>query len=173
MTPHSQAQSQDPSPAANKSEDLIVEDFDSDIALNPGGGASGRNMAEEDLEEDDDDDECVSRRSSTAAVADGPLQAGGQAVKCGAAGGGEHKWRHDQCMICPACGECTGYGAICVSAGRPNRYGRLNDRHLFSFLYKIIDLPRDLINDPSPTWIMSSFLPATHSYRHPWEGFLR
>ena len=126
MTLYSQAQSHDPSPAANKSEDLIVEDFESDIALNSGGCASGRNLAEEDLEEDEDDDECVSRRSSTAAVVDGPLPAGGgqAVVKCGAAGGGEHKWRHDQCMICPACGECTGYGAICVSAGRPNRYGR-------------------------------------------------
>ena len=34
---------------------------------------------------------------------------------------GKHKWKHDQCMICTVCGECTGYGSHCVSAGRPDR----------------------------------------------------
>ena len=24
---------------------------------------------------------------------------------------GKHKWKHDQCMVCAACGECTGYGS--------------------------------------------------------------
>ena len=32
---------------------------------------------------------------------------------------GKHKWKHDQCMVCAVCGECTGYGASCVSSGRP------------------------------------------------------
>ena len=34
---------------------------------------------------------------------------------------GKHKWKHDQCMVCAVCGECTGYGAGCVSASRPDR----------------------------------------------------
>ena len=34
---------------------------------------------------------------------------------------GKHKWKHDQCMVCSVCGECTGYGAGCVSASRQNR----------------------------------------------------
>ena len=34
---------------------------------------------------------------------------------------GKHKWKHDQCMVCAVCGECTGYGASCVSSGRPDR----------------------------------------------------
>ena len=34
---------------------------------------------------------------------------------------GKHKWKHDQCMVCTVCGECTGYGAGCVSASRPDR----------------------------------------------------
>ncbi|XP_043928839.1 E3 ubiquitin-protein ligase MYCBP2 [Protopterus annectens] len=34
---------------------------------------------------------------------------------------GNHKWKLEQCMVCTVCGECTGYGAICVSSGRPNR----------------------------------------------------
>lgn len=33
----------------------------------------------------------------------------------------KHRWRHDQCMVCVLCGECTGYGSTCVSAGRPDR----------------------------------------------------
>ena len=24
---------------------------------------------------------------------------------------GKHKWKHDQCMVCAVCGECTGYGS--------------------------------------------------------------
>ena len=34
---------------------------------------------------------------------------------------GRHRWRHDQCMVCSVCGECTGYGSVCVSSGRPDR----------------------------------------------------
>jgi E3 ubiquitin-protein ligase MYCBP2 len=34
---------------------------------------------------------------------------------------GKHKWKHDQCMVCAVCGECTGYGSNCVSSGRPDR----------------------------------------------------
>ena len=36
-------------------------------------------------------------------------------------GSGKHKWKHDQCMVCAICGECTGYGSHCVSSGRPDR----------------------------------------------------
>ncbi|KAM8976196.1 E3 ubiquitin-protein ligase MYCBP2 isoform 2-T2 [Pelodytes ibericus] len=32
-----------------------------------------------------------------------------------------HKWKLEQCMVCTVCGECTGYGASCVSSGRPER----------------------------------------------------
>ncbi|XP_023654220.2 E3 ubiquitin-protein ligase MYCBP2 isoform X4 [Paramormyrops kingsleyae] len=34
---------------------------------------------------------------------------------------GAHRWKLDQCMVCTVCGECTGYGAGCVSSGRPDR----------------------------------------------------
>lgn len=34
---------------------------------------------------------------------------------------GRHRWKHDQCMVCSICGECTGYGSVCVSSGRPER----------------------------------------------------
>ena len=34
---------------------------------------------------------------------------------------GKHRWKHDQCMVCSVCGECTGYGSMCVSSGRPDR----------------------------------------------------
>ncbi|XP_035248710.1 E3 ubiquitin-protein ligase MYCBP2 isoform X4 [Anguilla anguilla] len=34
---------------------------------------------------------------------------------------GAHKWKLDQCMVCTVCGDCTGYGASCVSSGRPDR----------------------------------------------------
>ena len=33
----------------------------------------------------------------------------------------KHSWKHDLCMVCVLCGECTGYGPGCVSAGRPDR----------------------------------------------------
>lgn len=33
----------------------------------------------------------------------------------------KHQWKHDQCMVCVLCGECTGYGPACVSSGRPDR----------------------------------------------------
>ncbi len=33
----------------------------------------------------------------------------------------KHSWKHDQCMVCVLCGECTGYGSGCVSSGRPDR----------------------------------------------------
>jgi E3 ubiquitin-protein ligase MYCBP2 len=33
----------------------------------------------------------------------------------------KHRWKHDQCMVCVLCGECTGYGSTCVSSGRPDR----------------------------------------------------
>ncbi|KAG8452232.1 hypothetical protein GDO86_004144 [Hymenochirus boettgeri] len=32
-----------------------------------------------------------------------------------------HKWKLENCMVCTVCGECTGYGASCVSSGRPDR----------------------------------------------------
>ncbi|XP_070552183.1 E3 ubiquitin-protein ligase MYCBP2-like isoform X2 [Ptychodera flava] len=34
---------------------------------------------------------------------------------------GSHKWKTEQCMVCTVCGECTGYGASCISSGGPNR----------------------------------------------------
>ncbi|CAM1315909.1 MYCBP2 (predicted), partial [Pycnogonum litorale] len=34
---------------------------------------------------------------------------------------GKHRWAADQCMVCTVCGECTGYGASCVSSTRPDR----------------------------------------------------
>ncbi|XP_061486043.1 E3 ubiquitin-protein ligase MYCBP2 isoform X22 [Rhineura floridana] len=34
---------------------------------------------------------------------------------------GMHKWKLEQCMVCTICGDCTGYGASCVSSGRPDR----------------------------------------------------
>ncbi|XP_074994923.1 E3 ubiquitin-protein ligase MYCBP2 isoform X28 [Calonectris borealis] len=34
---------------------------------------------------------------------------------------GMHKWKLEQCMVCTVCGDCTGYGASCVSSGRPDR----------------------------------------------------
>uniref|UniRef100_A0A8C9U137 RCR-type E3 ubiquitin transferase n=1 Tax=Scleropages formosus TaxID=113540 RepID=A0A8C9U137_SCLFO len=34
---------------------------------------------------------------------------------------GAHAWRLEQCMVCTVCGDCTGYGAGCVSSGRPGR----------------------------------------------------
>jgi len=34
---------------------------------------------------------------------------------------GQHHWKHDQCMVCTVCRECTGYGSACISALRPDR----------------------------------------------------
>lgn len=34
---------------------------------------------------------------------------------------GRHRWVREHCLICTVCHECTGYGAACVSSGRPNR----------------------------------------------------
>ncbi|CAL4118247.1 unnamed protein product, partial [Meganyctiphanes norvegica] len=34
---------------------------------------------------------------------------------------GRHRWTRDLCLVCTICHECTGYGAACVSSGRPNR----------------------------------------------------
>nr|XP_033805293.1 E3 ubiquitin-protein ligase MYCBP2 isoform X3 [Geotrypetes seraphini] len=34
---------------------------------------------------------------------------------------GMHKWKLEHCMVCTVCGDCTGYGASCVSSGRPDR----------------------------------------------------
>ncbi|XP_041346854.1 E3 ubiquitin-protein ligase MYCBP2-like [Gigantopelta aegis] len=34
---------------------------------------------------------------------------------------GKHRWKHDQCMVCVVCGECTGYGSSCVNSGKPDR----------------------------------------------------
>ena len=28
---------------------------------------------------------------------------------------GRHKWKHDQCLVCTVCGECTGIAIILVS----------------------------------------------------------
>lgn len=32
---------------------------------------------------------------------------------------GRHRWKYDHCMVCMACGECTGYGAACIANRRP------------------------------------------------------
>ncbi|KAK8736341.1 hypothetical protein OTU49_004949, partial [Cherax quadricarinatus] len=34
---------------------------------------------------------------------------------------GRHRWVRDHCLVCTVCHECTGYGAACVSSGRPDR----------------------------------------------------
>jgi len=34
---------------------------------------------------------------------------------------GAHRWKHEQCMVCTICRECTGYGSACISALRPDR----------------------------------------------------
>ncbi|KAK6172343.1 hypothetical protein SNE40_016020 [Patella caerulea] len=34
---------------------------------------------------------------------------------------GKHHWKHDQCMVCSVCGECTGYGVSCVNSGRADK----------------------------------------------------
>lgn len=34
---------------------------------------------------------------------------------------GKHQWRHDLCMVCTVCRECTGYSLSCLSSMRPHR----------------------------------------------------
>lgn len=34
---------------------------------------------------------------------------------------GQHKWKHDLCMVCTVCRECTGYSISCLSSIRPDR----------------------------------------------------
>ncbi|XP_064481849.1 E3 ubiquitin-protein ligase MYCBP2-like [Ornithodoros turicata] len=34
---------------------------------------------------------------------------------------GKHRWKHNHCMVCTVCGECTGYGPSCIASGRPDR----------------------------------------------------
>ncbi|KAJ9574765.1 hypothetical protein L9F63_008079, partial [Diploptera punctata] len=34
---------------------------------------------------------------------------------------GKHKWKHDLCMVCTVCRECTGYSISCLSSMRPDR----------------------------------------------------
>uniref|UniRef100_A0A1B6EGK8 PHR domain-containing protein n=1 Tax=Clastoptera arizonana TaxID=38151 RepID=A0A1B6EGK8_9HEMI len=34
---------------------------------------------------------------------------------------GTHKWKHDLCMVCTVCRECTGYSISCLSSMRPDR----------------------------------------------------
>ncbi|MXQ93585.1 hypothetical protein E5288_WYG018908 [Bos mutus] len=49
---------------------------------------------------------------------------------------GMHKWKLEQCMVCTVCGDCTGYGASCVSSGRPDRVpGGLVHKYAFMYLY--------------------------------------
>ncbi|XP_064119634.1 E3 ubiquitin-protein ligase MYCBP2-like isoform X5 [Macrobrachium nipponense] len=43
---------------------------------------------------------------------------GGEGAMCAP---GRHRWVRDHCLVCTICHECTGYGAACVSSGRPNR----------------------------------------------------
>ena len=34
---------------------------------------------------------------------------------------GMHKCKMEQYMVCTVCGDCTGYGASCVSSSHPDR----------------------------------------------------
>ncbi|XP_060843295.1 E3 ubiquitin-protein ligase MYCBP2 isoform X2 [Rhopalosiphum padi] len=34
---------------------------------------------------------------------------------------GKHNWKHEVCMVCTVCGECTGYSYSCLSSIRSNR----------------------------------------------------
>lgn len=34
---------------------------------------------------------------------------------------GKHNWKHEVCMVCTVCGECTGYSISCLSSIRSNR----------------------------------------------------
>ncbi len=46
---------------------------------------------------------------------------GGHQALFSICGRDKHTWKHDQCMVCVLCAECTGYGPGCVSSGRPDR----------------------------------------------------
>ena len=82
---------------------------------------------------------------------------------------GKHKWKHDQCMVCAVCGECTGYGASCVSSGRP---GDLSYSYLqqpieltatFSFLqraaysyFQLLIVTCSILELSSSLWLLSN-----------------
>lgn len=34
---------------------------------------------------------------------------------------GKHKWKHDLCMVCTVCRECTGFSISCLNSMRPDR----------------------------------------------------
>lgn len=34
---------------------------------------------------------------------------------------GKHMWKHDACMVCTVCKECTGYSISCLGSLRSNR----------------------------------------------------
>lgn len=34
---------------------------------------------------------------------------------------GKHMWKHELCMVCTVCRECTGYSISCLSSMRPDR----------------------------------------------------
>lgn len=34
---------------------------------------------------------------------------------------GKHVWKHELCMVCTVCRECTGYSISCLSSMRPDR----------------------------------------------------
>lgn len=34
---------------------------------------------------------------------------------------GKHVWKHELCMVCTICRECTGYSISCLSSMRPDR----------------------------------------------------
>lgn len=36
-------------------------------------------------------------------------------------GPGRHAWRHDLCMVCTVCRECTEYSISCLRSMRPDR----------------------------------------------------
>ena len=71
----------------------------------PGPGRTDNNIEGEDGSDHDADNE-------------GELVGAGAESMCPP---GKHKWKHDQCMVRSVCGECTGYGAGCVSASGPDR----------------------------------------------------
>lgn len=73
-----------------------------------GGGGGAASVPMSGVAEDDGDDE---------EGADSPDE-GAEWVMCSPA---RHKWARENCMVCTVCHECTGYGAACVSSGKPNR----------------------------------------------------